>query len=49
MFSITADVGNDPVRHGDTDYGGDIREQEQYPRYDSQLVHFVLRIVDSRD
>lgn len=40
ISEITADVGNDPVRHGDADYGGDIREQEQDPWNDSQLVHF---------
>lgn len=39
ISAITANVGNDPVRHGDADYGGDVRKKEQYSRDDSQLVH----------
>jgi len=35
ISAITADVSNDPVWHGDADYGGNIREKKEYHRDDS--------------
>lgn len=29
IYVITADIGDDPIRHGDTDYCGNIRKQKQ--------------------
>lgn len=41
-MSITADIGDDPIRHSNANYGRDIRQQEQYSRDDSQLIHFCV-------
>lgn len=50
QVAITADIGNNPIRHGDANYGRDIRQQEQYPRDDSQFVHFfAFKIVEIRE